>query len=127
MAHPSPDTELFATHRALLRTPRVSPAAPLDRLDRLDAERDINDTLNAYVVFYDAADIDGVVDAFTEDATLANIVGTFRGRAEIRTHFEQMTTGVAHAVHLTLNTIIRVESMDRARSASYLYALGSRG
>lgn len=120
------DGGIFSNHRQLLHTPRVNPDLELDPLYRLDAERDILDTIYSYAVFYDAVDIDSLVQIFTPDALFIDILGSFRGRAEIRDHFHDLTRGMTSALHLALNPVIRLDARDRARAASFLYAIGAR-
>jgi uncharacterized protein (TIGR02246 family) len=126
MNNPEKSDPVFGTHRALLLTPRIDPSVGIDPQYRLDAERDIQETLFSYATFYDARDIESLVDIFTDDALFVDITGTYRGRDEIGAHFKDLTSGMTNALHMTLNTVTRLDSIDRARSGSFLYAIGAR-
>ena len=117
---------IFSLHRKLLHTPRLDPALETDPLYLLNAERDILDTIYSYAIFYDAVDIASLVEIFTPDALFVDILGSFRGRTEIGDHFHDLTRGMTSALHLAPNPVIRLESHDRARAASFLFAIGAR-
>ena len=116
--HFDPDAaNWLSAHRDLLLRKRGGgvPANPVD-------EAGVIDLLSAYAVFYDAGDIDALLDLFSPDATYASYLGSYTGHADLRANFAPLVERYDGAAHMVTNTTVLVTSENEAEAVSYLLA-----
>lgn len=112
--------------QSLLRKPSLSEAQMQERLEVMEAEREIRDLLVAYAVHYDAGDLDALVDLFTEDALLKNMLDEHVGHEQIRAAYAFLTGHLGQSMHFICNVTVRLDSPDSARASSYLHSIAVR-
>jgi uncharacterized protein (TIGR02246 family) len=118
MSATPPTVEWVTAHRDAVLAKRAD-LRPIDH----DAEAEIRDLLVNYTTCYDCQDIDGVLDVFAPDATYTTLLGTFRGRDELRGNYEALVAKFRRTAHLMLNQTIHVTSPTEARAFSYLHSV----
>jgi uncharacterized protein (TIGR02246 family) len=80
------------------------------RIDRLEAIEQIRRLKAQYFAYCDNNyDPDGIASLFTEDAVWeGGSFGHYKGREEIREHFQRVSREIVFAAHLGMNAIIDV-------------------
>lgn len=89
-----------------------SPDGVLRRLQRLEDEREIELTFRRYHSCYDAADIDGILSCYTDDAIQINARGTYQGHQELRKSYRWLTSGQKFAIHHGTNVVVTIDEDD---------------
>ena len=97
------------------RPVETSNEAILERLRRLEDERDIERVFRRYHAFYDAADIDGLMSVYTEDAIQINARGTYKGHAELRESYKWLVQNQKSIIHYGTNVVVELDDVDRDR------------
>lgn len=83
----------------------------------------IHDVLVAYAVLYDAGDIEGLLDLFSESGTYTSYLGTFTGRRELRQNFAELVQHFDRAAHHVTNITVCLTSDTTAEAAGYVSAV----
>jgi 3-phenylpropionate/cinnamic acid dioxygenase small subunit len=88
---------------------------------------EIENALFRWAWAYDECDLEGFIDALTEDASVkvevagGSVVGPMNGHAAIREFFGgRLAIRTERRRHVTTNVIIDEETADEARTRSYL-------
>ncbi|GAB92359.1 nuclear transport factor 2 family protein [Gordonia rhizosphera] len=83
-----------------------------ERLRRIEDEREIEKVFRRYHHFYDAHDIDGVVNCFTDDAVQVNGRGTFIGRDSIRRSYQYLIDNQQVIFHYGTGVLVTLDPDD---------------
>ena len=112
--------------RAIVRLPRVPAWAttPEQRHRLLQEESAVRDDLVAYALAYDSADIDAVMEFFSEDVVITNPRGRYAGSALIRKNYEFLYSQWSRHRHVWSNVAVRFgDSIDEAYRTAYIYGV----
>jgi ketosteroid isomerase-like protein len=108
--------------------PALSLDALSQRVEGLENERGILNTLSVYGHALDYGDMDTFLNCFTEDADyLTNRVGNFKGRAEIDRFFRaRRHAPEKYNKHVLVDPIVTMDGPDTANVISYYCLLQDR-
>jgi hypothetical protein len=99
-------------------------ATHAERMELLLDESALRDFLVRWAYAFDARDVDGLMEFFTDDCTLVNSRGRFEGRAEIRNNYEMYYQRWGRLVHWWTNVTVRFpDRVDEAYLAAYHYGM----
>lgn len=84
-----------------------------DRVQRLEDDLEIKAVLRRYHNTYDAHDIEGALDCFTDDAVQINGRGTFIGRDSLRASYDYLVGGQKMIMHYATGLYVTYESDER--------------
>ncbi len=104
-----------------------TPAAPEREASGPDASGGalrpaIEDVLIAYAASFDSADLDGVADTFTEDATVDLGSGPIHGRGALREAMAVLLARFATTRHMVTNVRVAETASARVHASSLVHA-----
>jgi ketosteroid isomerase-like protein len=120
---------LFGFHVVITKRARnrVGGSTLEERLDRLEAERDIRALIHQYAFCYDEGDLDGLMEIYSADCRLINNKGTFVGQDAIRANYTDNIADRSVGFHHV--TDIQLALADDAQSGwavGFLYNVAVR-
>lgn len=114
---------MWTVFDGLAKRPRSTGATPEQQLALLHEEAEVVDLFRRYHYLYDAGDIDGVMELFTDDCVVVNPRGTYVGAAAVRDNYEYLTRRRRFVIHVGTNTLVRFEQgMREAWLGAFYYA-----
>ena len=100
---------MWAIYDKLARRSRKEGLSP-DDLPRLtDEENEVHDLFRRYHYMYDAGDVEGVMELFTDDCVVVNPRGTYVGITVIRQNYEYLVGRRRFVLHYGTNPLVRFE------------------
>lgn len=120
---------IFGAHAQLLRARTEAPAAAdLEaRVRRLEADLAVRDLVAAYMVAFDAKDIELLLSLYGPDAVLVNSFGTWRGPTAIRESHEFDLANNVYSFHNLANLVTTFDRTGtEAWVGGYLYNVVDR-
>jgi ketosteroid isomerase-like protein len=118
---------LLGLHAWIAKNPPVSDGTLEDRIAILEVEAAARRVLLRYAYCYDAGDVEGLMEIYSEDCVVVNPRGTFVGRDAIRLNYGQAIDEREVAFHHLSNVAVAA-SPDRAEAwvSAYMYNLAIR-
>jgi ketosteroid isomerase-like protein len=118
---------LLGFHVWIAKNPPRSRGDVEDRLHVLEIDAAARRVLYRYAYCYDAGDIDGLMDIYTDDCVLVNRRGTFVGRDAIRSTYDLQIAERHVAFHHLANIDVRPAARrDEAWATAYIHNLAVR-
>lgn len=103
-------------------------AAGLNRGDRLEIRRALEDLNSAFTHHLDHGNVDGLVDLFTEAAVYTNGTRRSEGRAAIEALFRSRTAGGPRTSrHIYSGLMLEIDDATRARGTSVCLSFAQDG
>lgn len=98
-----------------------------ERLARLEVEAAARHLLNHYAYCYDAGDLDGMMDVYSDDCLLINRLGTFKGAEAIRANYERaISERTVSFHHIADIEVYPSEDASEAWVTAYIHNLAVR-
>lgn len=116
--------QLLGTHVWNVRDRRPSRAELAERIARLEIESWGRQLANQYAYCYDAGDLEGMMEIYSDDCVLVNRHGTFIGVDAIRDNYRQAIGGRTTSFHHVNNVQVRPSSDgSEAWVTAYIHCL----
>ena len=119
--------QAFIVMQQMSQPVESSAEAILERLRRLEDERDIERVFRRYHALYDAGDVDGLMSVYTEDAIQINARGTYRGHDELRRSYQWLVENQKSIIHYGTNVVVELDEddLDRALLTAFWSAMNT--
>jgi ketosteroid isomerase-like protein len=114
----------MAAHCWIVR--QRAPATTLEeRLSVIEESQLVRDRLISYAYHYDAGDVDGVMEHFTDDAVLISTRGTYVGKAAVDRNYRWVNTQRKITYHRVVNEVIHLDpGFQQAWLTAYFMTMG---
>jgi ketosteroid isomerase-like protein len=118
---------VFGPHAWVAEQRRALTGSLDSRVARVEAELAIRDLINAYTYFYDAKDIDRLMNIYSDDCVLVNPRGTYIGTQAIRANYEGLKGGTDLIFHHANNVVVALaDDSSEGWATAYLYSVSLR-
>jgi ketosteroid isomerase-like protein len=108
----------------IAQMPRVPAGATESDIIRiLNDEAEITAAFRQYHLYYEAGEMDLLMDVFTEDCVVVNPRGTFIGREAEREYLAYLCRRQVFHLHLATNVMVRVVGRDEAWLSAYWHGM----
>jgi ketosteroid isomerase-like protein len=114
----------LAAHTWLVRQ-RTQADSLERRIEMIEQSHRVRDRLISYAYHYDAGDVDGVMEHFTEDAVLVSTRGTYVGKSEVERNYRWVNTQRKITYHRVVNDVVRLDAdLSQAWLTAYFMTMG---
>jgi ketosteroid isomerase-like protein len=95
------------------------------RIAAIEQSQSVRDRLISYAYHYDAGDVDGVMEHFTDDAVLVSTRGTYVGKSEVERNYRWVNTQRKITYHRVVNEIVHLDpGFEQAWITAYFMTMG---